>query len=86
MLKGTTITAGVYCGTQMRLQKAIKLKTPGPLMHGINLLHDNASPHSTNITQSLLKSFKGTIFHHPLPSPDLAPSDYQLFKNLKMFL
>jgi len=45
------------------------------------LLHDNASVHKSNIVQA------GFVeLNHPAYSPDIAPSDYHLFSNLKKFL
>ncbi|GBM09371.1 hypothetical protein AVEN_184079-1 [Araneus ventricosus] len=36
--------------------------------------------------QQLLQQFRWEVFDHPADSPDLAPSDYYLFKHLKRFL
>ena len=53
---------------------------------GVILLHDNARPHITAITQKLFQQCKWEIFDHPPYSPDLAPSDFHLFTKLKDFL
>jgi histone-lysine N-methyltransferase SETMAR len=48
------------------------------------LLHqDNAAPHKTAITHQKLADLHFEILKHPAYSPDLAPSDYYLFPNLK---
>jgi len=52
----------------------------------IPLLHDNARPHSAAQTQDLITSFKWEQMDHPPYSPELAPSDYHLFLQLKKFL
>jgi len=50
------------------------------------LLHDNAQPHTAVRTNVLIKSFSWEIFDHPPYSPDLAPSDYNLFIKIKVWL
>ncbi|GBL73969.1 Histone-lysine N-methyltransferase SETMAR [Araneus ventricosus] len=53
------------------------------LSQGIVLLHDNARPHSAGVTQNPAQQFSWEQLDHPPYSPDLAPSDYHLFLNLK---
>jgi histone-lysine N-methyltransferase SETMAR len=55
----------------------------GMLTYGAVLLHDNARSHSAARTLVLLKHFNWELFDHPSYSPDLAPSDYQLFTYVK---
>ncbi len=55
LLKGATINVERYCETLKNLRKAIKRKRPGLLMEGAILLHDDAHPHSANVTQELLQ-------------------------------
>ncbi|KAJ4446928.1 hypothetical protein ANN_13629 [Periplaneta americana] len=45
-----------------------------------------ARPHTAASTRELLDQFGWEIFDHPPYSPDLAPSDFQLFTKLKDFL
>ncbi|GBM09527.1 Histone-lysine N-methyltransferase SETMAR [Araneus ventricosus] len=52
------------------------------IRQGVVLLHD-ARPHSAGVTQNLIQQFGWEQFNHPLYSPDLAPSDYHLFLDLK---
>ncbi len=47
------------------------------------LLHDNATPHSARVTQSLLNQLKWDVLRHPVYSPDMASSDYHLISGLK---
>ena len=49
------------------------------------MLHDNARSHSAIRTQNLIRSFGWDQIDHPLYSPDLAPSDFHLFRYLKEF-
>jgi len=46
-------------------------------------LHDNAPAHRTLATQKKLAYLGFQFLDHPPYSPDLAPSDYQLFSGLK---
>ncbi len=50
------------------------------------LLHDNAPIHTANATQQTIQQIGFTILPHPPYSPDLAPSDYYLFRHLKKHL
>jgi len=86
MEPGTTINAAVYCDTLRRLRRAIQNKRRGLLTSGIVLLHDNARPHSAGLTKNLLRQFHWDVFDHPPYSPDLAPSDFHLFPELKKWL
>jgi histone-lysine N-methyltransferase SETMAR len=61
-------------------------KRRGKLSKGILFLEDNAAPHKTAITHQKLADLKFQILKHPAYSPDLAPSDYYLFPNLKKHL
>ncbi|GFN75349.1 histone-lysine N-methyltransferase SETMAR [Plakobranchus ocellatus] len=59
---------------------------PGLLRRGVVLQHDNATPHSANLTQQWLQRYGWEILPHPAHSPDLAPSDFHLFGPLKRHL
>ena len=43
------------------------------------LLHDNARPH---VAKKYLETFKWDVLPHPPYSPDIAPSDYWLFRRM----
>ncbi|GFO13490.1 histone-lysine N-methyltransferase SETMAR [Plakobranchus ocellatus] len=49
-------------------------------------LHDNATPHSANLTQQWLQRYGWEILPYPAHSQDLAPSDFHLFGPLKRHL
>ncbi|GFO15713.1 histone-lysine N-methyltransferase SETMAR [Plakobranchus ocellatus] len=68
------------------LKKQIVAKRPGLLRRGVVLQHDNATPHSANLTQQWLQRYGWEILPHPAHSPDLAPSDFHLFGPLKRHL
>ncbi|GFW44767.1 histone-lysine N-methyltransferase SETMAR [Trichonephila clavipes] len=73
-----TINAAVYCETLRKLRRAIQNKRRGFLSKGVVFLHDNARPHTANVTKTLLRGFGWDVFDHPLYRPDLAPSDSSL--------
>lgn len=84
--RGTTINSQRYCQTLQKLRRAIQNKRRGMLSSKILLIHDNARPHTANVTREVLESFKWELFPHPPYSPDLAPSDFHLFPAMKKWL
>ena len=50
------------------------------------LHHDNARPHTSHRTQQALQQMNLAQLPHPPYSPDLAPSDFFLFPQLKKHL
>jgi hypothetical protein len=50
------------------------------------LLHDNARPHTAAHTVDTLRALKFDVLKHPPYSPELAPSDFNLFGPLKEHL
>ena len=47
------------------------------------LLHDNERPHTARTTIDALETMKFEVLSHPPYRPDLAPSDFHFFPNLK---
>ena len=43
-------------------------------------LHDNARPHIVKVVKKYLETLKWDVLPHPPYSPDIAPSDYWLFR------
>lgn len=81
--RGTTINADRYCETLKKLRRAIQNKRRGMLRKGVRFHHDNARPHTANRTAALIEGFGWEMVSHPPYSPDLAPSDFHLFTELK---
>ncbi|GFW09816.1 mariner Mos1 transposase [Trichonephila clavipes] len=85
LLKPTeTITGDCYRTQLMRLSRALKDKR-----HQYNerhdtviLQHDNARPHVAKVVKTYLETLKWEVLPHLLYSPDLAPSDYHLFRSM----
>ena len=82
-----TINSVVYCQQLDRLKEAIQNKRPHlAKRRGVTFQHDNARPHSSLATRKKLIEFFWDVVPHPAYSPDLAPSDYHLFRPLKQSL
>ena len=83
--KGQTITGEYYATLLSRLHKKLQTECP-KLAHQKILFHqDNAPAHISAV--SMVKDELGLkLLPHPLYSPDLAPSDFFLFPNLKIWL
>lgn len=81
--KNTTMNADYYAILLDRLREEIKEKRRGKLRKGILILQDNAPVHTACMARASLKKNGFAEINHPPYSPDLAPCDYYLFKNLK---
>ena len=46
------------------------------------LQHDNARPHVAKVVKKYLETLKWEILPHPPYSPDVAPSDFHLFRSM----
>ena len=56
------------------------------LSAGVLFLHDNAPVHMSAKSQAAIQQCGFQQLNHPPYSPDLAPSDYFLFRVMKKFL
>ena len=85
--KNQTINSDVYCSQLDRLNAAIKDKRPELVnRRGVVFHHDNARPHVSMQTRQKLLELGWDMLPHSPYSPDLAPSDYHLFRSLQNFL
>lgn len=84
--KGQTITAEYYSQLLSQLPEVFRRKRKRKEFGKMHLLHDNVRPHTAKRTHEKLQELELPLIKHPPYSPDLAPSDYFLFKNLKIFL
>lgn len=82
-----TINAQVYCQQLERLNQALKKKRPALVNRkGVMFHQDNARPHTAKITSQKIEELGWEKIPHPPYSPDLAPSDYHLFRSLQNHL
>jgi len=81
--KGQTINAEYYSSLLVQLKDTLKEKRRGKVTKGILFLHDNAPTHRELATQKKLTYLGFQCLDHPPYSPDLAPSDYDLFPGPK---
>ena len=80
---GKTITAEYYSSLLEQLLEEIRQKRPQKLHHGVLFHQDNAPAHKAHATMATIDNCGFQIVQNPPYSPDLAPSDYFLFSNLK---
>lgn len=78
------ITGALYRTQLMRLSRALKAKRPqyAARHEKVILQHDNARPHVAKVVKTYLETLKWEILPHPPYSPDVAPSDYHLFRSM----
>ncbi|XP_061722930.1 histone-lysine N-methyltransferase SETMAR-like [Cydia pomonella] len=81
---GQTINSTIYCQQLTRLKQAMEKIRPELINRkGVVFHHDNARPHISLVTRQKLIEFGWEVLMHPPYSPDLAPSDYHLFRSLQ---
>ena len=66
-----------------QLRTAIHEKRPGKLSIGVLLQQDNARVHTCKVAMDAVERNGYELVPHPAYSPNLAPSDFFLFQNLK---
>ena len=79
-----TITGDLYRKQLMRLSRALREKRPqyAERHDKVILQHDNARPHVAAVVKTYLETLKWEVLPHPPYSPDIAPSDYYLFRSM----
>ena len=81
--KRSTITGVYYANLLDQLRTAIREKRRGKLSKGVLLQQDNARVPSWKIAMDAVERNRYEWIPHPAYSPDLAPSNFFLFPNLK---
>ncbi|GFV37659.1 histone-lysine N-methyltransferase SETMAR [Trichonephila clavipes] len=83
----TTIKSEVYCHQLEKLNDALQQKRSELINRkGVVFHQDNARPHTSLFTRQKLLQLEWDTKPHPPYFPDLAPSDYYLFRSLQNFL
>ena len=79
-----TIDSTKYCSQLDKLKEEIDKKRPALANRKCVVFHhDNARPHVSKMSQKKLLELGWDVLVHPPYSPDLAPSDYYLFRALQ---
>jgi hypothetical protein len=68
-----------------KVKSAIRLKRR-KRQDSVCFLQDNVRPHTAALKMATLLKLKWDVLPHPQYSPDLAPSDYHLFRPMKRVL
>jgi len=84
--KGRTINGEYYANLLQRLGDEIKEQRPHVAKKKVLFHQDNAPVHTSIIAMAKINELKFELLPHAPYSPDLAPSDYFLFPNLKKWL
>ncbi|UYV65331.1 hypothetical protein LAZ67_3003970 [Cordylochernes scorpioides] len=79
-----TITAERYQQQLTRLSRALKIKRPLYAKRHDKVIyqHDNARPHVAKVVKETLEALQWDVLPHPLYLPDIAPSDYHMFRSM----
>lgn len=84
---GRTINTELYSAQLERMYSVMRQKYPSLVNRKrVILQQDNAKPHTSVRTQEKIKELELEVLPHPAYSPDLAPSDYYLFRSMAHFL
>nr|QRH16695.1 transposase [Mayetiola destructor] len=83
-----TVTAERYRRQLGNLARALNEKRPAIAKKGYRVLFhdDNARPHRANIVKENIQRLGWDQMDQPAYSPDLAPSDYHLFRSMQISL
>ena len=81
--KRSTITGVYYANLLDQLRTSILEKRRGKRSEGILLQQDNVRVHTCKVAMDAVEQNGYKLIPHPAYSPDLAPSDFFLFPNLK---
>lgn len=84
--KGRTITGQYYSELLGRFDAELRKKRPHLLKKKVLFHQDNAPAHSSAVATAKLAELRYELLPHPPYSPDLAPSDFFLFPNMKKWL
>jgi len=81
---GDSITGDRYRLQLIRLSRASREQPKYEQRHHkIILLHDNARPHVAKVLKKYLETLKWDVLSHLPYSPDIASSDYWLFRRMQ---
>ena len=82
---GQTVTTELYWQQFTKVNKKIEEKRSytGKGKHSVKLLHDNTRLYVGKSVKDTLKALGWEIVSHPAYSPDIAPTDFHLFRKMQ---
>jgi histone-lysine N-methyltransferase SETMAR len=85
---GRAVNAELYTQQLDCVYEVLKSRYPALVNRRCALLqHDNAPAHRARLTKAKIQELEGVeLLPHPAYSPDVAPSDYGLFRSMATFL
>jgi histone-lysine N-methyltransferase SETMAR len=84
---GRAVNSELYIEQLERLHEALSVRYPDMADNNEFLLQqDNAPAHKSRATQQAIRELDFDVLPHPPYSPDLAPTDYHLFRSMAHFL
>ena len=86
IVDGGTVTGARFANSVRKFKEAVLKKRRGKVRAGLVLHMDNAPVHTSHVAQAASRESGIELLPHPPYSPDLAPSVYWLFPNLKKTL
>jgi histone-lysine N-methyltransferase SETMAR len=84
--KGQIVTEVYYSTLLNCLYEELQTKRPRLARKKVIFHHDNAPTHTSTVAMAKLHELRFELLPHPPYSPDLAPCDFFLFPNLKIWL
>ena len=86
--EGRAVDGNLYAKQLERVYDVLVKRYPALINRKrVFLQHDNAPAHKSKVVKSKLEELDGIeLLPHPAYSPDLAPSDYHLFRSMSHFL
>jgi len=84
--RGATINSEYYCRVPSDVHMRLRKKRPGLITKGALFFQDNARAHTAHRTTCTLQQLGWEVLPLTPYSPNLAPSDFQLFGPLKEYL
>lgn len=79
--QGKTINSDVYCEQLKKVRRALRNRRIPVIF-----LDDNAKPHRSRQTRQMIEELGWEPLEHAPYSPDMAPSDFYLFRSLEHWL
>ncbi|KAL6419784.1 hypothetical protein ACFW04_011200 [Cataglyphis niger] len=83
---GQTVNEDLYCEQLDRVNQSLIEKYPAIVnKKGVILQHDNARPYCARRILEKINELGWEVLPHPSYSPDIAPSNFHLFRSLQHF-